>query len=85
MFDRSAAKHASSETLATFDEDRIGYVTAMRSEQVGFLSHDAPLLPAGHRVFVLHAADGTPIVLAATRAAVMADAAQRKIQTVSRH
>jgi hypothetical protein len=36
-------------------------------------------------VFVLHAADGTPIMLAASREALMADAAEREIQTVSLH
>jgi hypothetical protein len=85
MFDRSAANRVSPEMLATLGENRIGYVTAMRSEQVGFLSFEAPLLPAGHRVFVLHAADGTPIMLAASREALMADAAEREIQTVSLH
>jgi hypothetical protein len=34
---------------------------------------------------VLHAADGTPIMLAESREAVMADAAQREIETVSLH
>jgi hypothetical protein len=36
-------------------------------------------------VFVLHAADGSPIMLASSREAAMADAAQREIETVSLH
>ena len=39
----------------------------------------------GHCVFVLHAADGTPILLADSREAVMADAASQQIETVSLH
>jgi hypothetical protein len=34
---------------------------------------------------VLHAADGTPIMLAHSREAAMEDAAQREIETVSLH
>ncbi len=85
MFDRSAMSCASPEMLAALGENSIGYVKAMRSEYVGFLSAEAPLLPAGHRVFVLHAADGTPIMLAASREAALADAAERQMQTVSLH
>jgi hypothetical protein len=45
----------------------------------------APLLPAGYRVFVLYAANGTPIMLADSREAALADAADREIETVSLH
>jgi hypothetical protein len=43
------------------------------------------MLPAGHRVFVLHAGDGTPILLADSWEAAMADAASQQIETVSLH
>jgi hypothetical protein len=36
-------------------------------------------------VFVLYAADGTPIMLADSREAAMANAAHREIETVSLH
>jgi hypothetical protein len=36
-------------------------------------------------VFVLHAADGTPILLADSREAALADAASQEIETVSVH
>jgi hypothetical protein len=49
------------------------------------LCAEAPLLPAGYRVFVLYAADGTPIMLADSREAALADAADREIETVSLH
>jgi hypothetical protein len=63
----------------------VAYIKAMRSEEVAFLCADAPLLPAGYRVFVLHAADGRPILLADSREAVLADAASQEIETVSLH
>jgi hypothetical protein len=49
------------------------------------LCAEAPLLPAGYCVFVLYAADGTPIMLADSREAALADAADREIETVSLH
>jgi hypothetical protein len=87
MFDRSAMQRAamSPERLAALGGDRVAYIKAMRSEEVAFLCADAPLLPAGYRVFVLHAADGRPILLADSREAVLADAASQEIETVSLH
>jgi hypothetical protein len=85
MFDRTAASALSPEMLATLGENRLAYIKAIRSEEVAFLSPEAPMLPAGHRVFVLHAADGTPILLAESREAALADAARQRIETVSIH
>ena len=85
MFDPSAASAVSREMLATLGENRLAYIKAIRSEEVAFLCAEAPLLPPGYCVFVLHAADGTPIMLAESREAAMADAAQREIETVSLH
>jgi hypothetical protein len=87
MFDPSAMHRTamSPATLATLGENRLGYIRAIRSEEVAFLCAEAPLLPPGHRVFVLHAADGTPILLAESREAALADAASQQIETVSLH
>ena len=86
MFDPSAMPRPamSAERFAALGEN-MAYIKAIRSEEVAFLCAEAPLLPAGHRVFVLHAADGTPIMLAHSREAAMADAAEREIETVSLH
>jgi len=75
----------SSEAFAALGENRIAYVRAMRSEDVAFLCADAPMLEAGFHVFVLHAADGTPILMADSREQVLADAAENQIETVSLH
>jgi hypothetical protein len=81
MFDASM----SAESLAALGENRLAYIRAIRSEEVAFLCAEAPLLPPGYRVFVLYAADGTPIMLAESLEAAMADAAHREIETVSLH
>lgn len=87
MFDRSAMQRAamSPETLATLGENRLAYIKAIRSEEVAFLCAEAPVLPAGYQVFVLHAADGRPILLADSREAVLADAVSQEFETVSLH
>ena len=87
MFDSSAmpGPAMSAERFAALGENRLAYIRAIRSEEVAFLCAEAPLLPAGHRVFVLYAADGSPIMLADSPEAAMADAAHREIETVSLH
>src|SRR5215475_13499713 len=59
MFDPSAMPRPamSAERFAALGENRVAYIKAIRSEEVAFLCAEAPLLPPGHRVFVLHAAD----------------------------
>ncbi len=87
MFDPSAARRMamSPETLAALGENRVAYIKAIRSEDVAFLCAEAPMLAPGHQVFVLHAADGTPIVLADSRESAMAGAASHQLETVSLH
>jgi hypothetical protein len=85
MFDRSAVGHMSPETFATLGGNRLAYITAIRSEDVALLCAEAPVLAPGYRVFVLRAADGTPMLLADSREAAIADATSRQIETVSVH
>jgi hypothetical protein len=75
----------SPETLATLGENRVAYIKAMRSEDVAFLCAEAPMLEPGYQVFVLHAADGTPIILADSRESAMAGAESHELETVSLH
>ena len=46
MFDPQAASAVSREMLATLGENRLAYIKAIRSEEVAFLSAEAPLLSA---------------------------------------
>jgi hypothetical protein len=66
-------------------ETRLAYIKAIPSEEVVFICPEAPLLAPGHVVFVLHCEDGTPILLADTREAAIADAANYRLETVSLH
>ena len=79
MFDPSAMPRPamSAERFAALGENRVAYIKAIRSEEVAFLCAEAPLLPPGHCVFVLHAADGTPIMLTDSREAAIANAGAR--------
>ena len=73
------------ETFAALGENRVAYIRSIRSEEVAFLCAEAPLLPAGHRVFVLHAADGTPIVITDSRESAVANAWSHELEPVSVH
>jgi hypothetical protein len=75
----------SPEAFAALGAERLAYVRAVRSEDVGFLYAEAPLLQPGHIVFVLHAADGRPLVIGGSVEAVVADAAGQELETVSVH
>jgi hypothetical protein len=75
----------SREAFAQFGNDRIAYVRMARSEDVGFMHPKAPLLPPGRSVFVLHGADGRPLVIGGSLASVLAGAASQQLDRVSLH
>lgn len=75
----------SREAFAVLGGSRLAYVKAVRSEDVAFLCPDAPMLAPGQSVFVLHAADGTPILVTDTKEAALANAASEQLDTVSLH
>jgi hypothetical protein len=86
MYDASAVRLGMpAEMFTATVERRLAYVKATRSEQVAFISADAPVLEPGHIVFVLYAADGEPIMLAESREAVLEDAERQELETVSLH
>jgi len=73
----------SRKAFALLGDGTIAYIKAVRSEEVGFRYPEAPLLAPGFIVFVLHAADGTPIVVADTPEAAAADALRHHLEPVS--
>jgi hypothetical protein len=75
----------SPETLATLGEGHIAYVKQIRSEDVPGLFPQAPHLAPGLKLFALHAADGTPIMLTDSREAAIANAWSNELETVSVH
>ncbi len=62
------------EALAHLGEGHIAYVKQVRSEDVPGLFPQAPKIAPGLKLFALHAADGTPIMLTDSREAAIANA-----------
>jgi hypothetical protein len=75
----------SAETLAHMGDGRIAYLKTIRSEDVPALFPQAPEIAPGLKLFALHAADGTPIMLTDSREAAIANAWQQELETVSVH
>jgi hypothetical protein len=85
MFDRSAKSGMTPEAFASLGEKQVAYIKAIRSEQVAFLSAEAPVLAPGHLVFVLFSAEGKPIVLADDHDDAAGGAENLELETVSLH
>ncbi|UTD26957.1 DUF1150 domain-containing protein [Bradyrhizobium sp. WD16] len=75
----------SQEALAAMGEGHIAYVKQIRSEDVPHLFPQAPQLAPGLKLFTLHAADGTPIMLTDSREAAVANAWSNELEAVSVH
>jgi hypothetical protein len=73
------------QALAILGGGKIAYVKAIRSEDVHSLYPQAPEMQAGMRLFALHAADGTPILVTDSREAAIANAMTHELETVSVH
>jgi hypothetical protein len=75
------------EALAHLGDGRIAYVKTIRSEDVRamFPQAEMPQMPPGQKLFALHAADGTPIMLTDSREAAVANAWSHELETVSVH
>src|ERR1700729_2216179 len=71
------------EALASLGEGHIAYVKQIRSEDVPDLFPQAPKIAPGLKLFALHAADGTPIMLTDSREAAVANAWSNELQAVS--
>lgn len=68
--------------FAAFGKGRLAYIRRMPSEQVAFLCAEAPMLPPGYVVFVLHAADGRPILVTGSRESALANAASSHLDAM---
>jgi hypothetical protein len=75
----------SPEALAQLGDGQIAYVKTIRSEDVSALFPQAPQIAPGLKLFALHAADGTPIMITDTREAAVANARSHELETVSVH
>jgi hypothetical protein len=75
----------SPEAFAILGGSQLAYVKQVRSEDAPLLYPQAPRFLPGLSLFALHAADGTPIAIADSRAAAIADAASHHLETMSVH
>jgi hypothetical protein len=73
------------EALAGLGGGKIAYIKSIRSEDVRSLFPQAPQLAPGLKLFALHAADGTPIMVTDSREAALANASDHELETVSVH
>jgi hypothetical protein len=73
------------EALANLGGGRIAYVKSIRSEDVQSMFPQAPAIGPGVQLFVLHAADGTPMMLTDSRDAAIANAWSQELEAVSVH
>lgn len=71
--------------LSILGGGRIAYVKSIRSEDVHSLYPQAPEMQAGLKLFALHAADGTPIIVTDSREAAIASAFTNELEPVSVH
>ena len=75
----------SPEALAHLGDGEIAYVKTIRSEDVRALFPQVTDIEPGLKLFALHAADGTPIMLTDSRVAASASAVSQLLETVSVH
>ena len=80
---RAGAHHI--DALAQLGDGEIAYVKTIRSEDVHALFPQVPDIEPGIKLFALHAADGTPIMLTDSREAAIANAWSNELQAVSVH
>lgn len=73
------------DALAHLGDGQIAYVKTIQSEDVRKLFPQAPQIAPGIKLFALHAADGTPIMLTDTREAAVANAWSQELEAVSVH
>jgi hypothetical protein len=84
-YDTARLSAISREALAALGGGKIAYVKAISSEDLNRLFPQAPQLAPGTKLFALHAADGTPIMVTDSREAAVANASDHELETVSVH
>src|SRR5258707_6634015 len=75
----------SAEALAHLGDGEIAYIKTIRSEDVPAMFPQAPEIAPGLKLFALHAADGTPIMITDSREAAVANACSNELETLSVH
>jgi hypothetical protein len=73
------------EALAHLGDGQVAYLKMIRSEDIRALFPHAPEMAPGLKLFALHAADGTPIMLTDSRDAAVANAWSQELYMVCVH
>lgn len=71
--------------FAAIGDGRLAYVKPILSQELNALFPQAPELEPGLELFALLGADGSPIVVADTREALVESAREHELMTVSLH
>ena len=87
MTNRVAKRHPlmSPQAFAEYGCNAVGYVRQMRSEEAELLYPQAPMLVPGLTVFILHAADGTPLCITDSFEEATRDAKGNQLEPVRVH
>lgn len=75
----------SPQAFAVLGGGKVAYVKEINSEDVHSLYPQAPQMQPGLKLFALHAADGTPILVTDTRESAVANAWSNELEAVSVH
>jgi hypothetical protein len=75
----------SDETFAALGGGRIAYVKPLKADDARGLFPQMPPVAPGLELWALLAADGSPIMLADSREAVLMNANENELETVSLH
>jgi hypothetical protein len=73
------------EMLARMGGGAIAYVRPIMSDVIKTLFPDAPEMAPGIHLFLLNAADGSPIMLTDSKEAALAGAREHELEAVSLH
>jgi hypothetical protein len=73
------------EAFAVLGGGEIAYVREISTDEVRGLFPQAPAMAPGTKLFSLHAADGTPIIITDSREAALANAREHELNAVSVH
>lgn len=73
------------EELARLGSGQVVYVREIEAQDIANDFPTARNLPPESKLFVLHAADGVPIMLSDDRDSVLANARENSLETVSLH
>ena len=71
--------------LAALGGGKVAYLKSIKSDEICSLFPGAPTMAAGLNLFMLLAADGSPILITDSKDAAIANAWEHDLETVSLH